>query len=192
MASEKLNIISGGKKWLYSLFGKTPTEEANQASGTEAPQESREPQEDSVASDIKMFKDFAEKSFEKTKTILTPFAKKGVSSATGASKAVSSSVDNKFIKTLIRSFLIIFFAIVLIFIAVYLFRMLKQENGSVPTGSTSTTPVPFAPSKPSVYAQDAEVLKLEEDINILERELTTVNIKEDGINPPKLDFDIKF
>ncbi|OGM10407.1 hypothetical protein A2Z67_02900 [Candidatus Woesebacteria bacterium RBG_13_36_22] len=192
MADKKLNIIEGGKKWFRSLVGKTTFEDINILPEADTSQELQEQQEDSVANDIRMFKDFAKRNIEKTKTILTPFAKKGASSATDVTKVVSSSVDNKFIKALVRSFLIIFFVIVLIFIATYLFKTLKKENGIVHNNGVSVTPVPFEPYKPSIYAQDAEVLKLEEDVNILERELAEVKIKEDGINPPKLDYDISF
>ena len=191
MAGEKLNIIGSGKKWIYTLMGKTLPAEENKVAADET-QEPQEVREDSVANDMKSFKEFAKKSVEKTKTVLSPFAKKSVTSATDASKVVSTSVDNKFIKILIRTFLILFFIIVLVFIAFYLFRTIQEENGVVRTDGVSVTPVPFAPYKPSVYAQDPEVLRLEEEINILERELARVSVKEDGINPPKLDYDISF
>jgi hypothetical protein len=125
---------------------------------------------------------------------LSPFAKKGTTTATGATKAVAASVDNKFIKIVVRSTIIIFFAIVLIFIAVYLFGRLKEESGGISNGGVATTPspVPFDPYKPSVYAEDPEILKLEEDIRILEMELSGTEIKEDGINPPRLDWNVNF
>lgn len=190
MAEKKLNLIKKSKKWFYSLMGKTPS--VDNQTAVKSQEETQEPQEDSVVNDIKMFKEFAKKSFDKTRTLLTPFAKKGAASATDASKVVTTSVDNKFIRLLIRSFLIIFFTIVLIFIAIYLFKMIQNEDGTTHTGGVSATPVPFAPYKPSVYAQDPEVLRLEDEVNILERELTRVTIKEDGINPPKLDYEISF
>ena len=152
MADKKLNIIEGGKKWFRSLVGKTTFEDINILPEADTSQELQEQQEDSVANDIRMFKDFAKRNIEKTKTILTPFAKKGASSATDVTKVVSSSVDNKFIKALVRSFLIIFFVIVLIFIATYLFKTLKKENGIVHNNGVSVTPVPFEPYKPSIYA----------------------------------------
>jgi len=192
----KINIFGAGKKWLYSLMGKkVPVEEkvAPVAGNSSDNQPLQDVQEDSIASDIKMFKDFTKKSIDATKTMLSPFAKKGATTATGAAKTVSSSVDNKFIKMVVRSFIIIFFAVILLFIASYLFKRLKEEQEITHNGSVSVvTPVPFEPYVPSVYAQDPEILQLEEDLDILGKELNSVNIKEDGINPPKLDYDINF
>ena len=70
--------------------------------------------------------------------------------------------------------------------------MLKNGGVISQNPQTIVTPVPFVPFKPSVYADDPEVLKIEEDLTLLERELNQVKIKEDGIDPPKLDFDISF
>ena len=143
MSEKKYDLIGGSKKWLYSLMGKVPPESPRENVSQEIDQEIVEPQEDSIASDMKMFKDFFSKSVEKAKTAITPFAKKSTISATKTTQAVSASVDNKFIKTIVRSFIIVLLAIVLIFIAVNLFKMLGQENGSIPTGSVSVTPVPI-------------------------------------------------
>jgi hypothetical protein len=193
MAVKNTNIIGSAKSWIYKLMGKTPPVIENETSGENAPQETQGVQEDSVANDMRMLKEFAKKSVEKAKTVVAPYAKKGMVSVSDTSKVVSTSADHKFIKTLIRTFLILFFTVVLIFIAIYLYRMLQKENVAVQPGSSvSVTPVPFSPFKPSVYALDPEVLQLEEEINILERELARVNIKEEGVNPPKLDFSINF
>lgn len=62
------------------------------------------------------------------------------------------------------------------------------QSQAVPT----PTPVGFQPYKPSVYAGDPEVLKLEEEINILDREVSSAQIKETTLNPPTLDFNINF
>ncbi len=185
----KTNIFVSVKKWLFNLTGK-PLPEGQDAIAQ--PVEPEALQEDSVATDIKMFKGLVGKGKEKINTLITPFAKKGITSATSASTAVRSSVDNKFLKNLVRAFLILFFTLILVFIAIYFFRMLKSENGITQTPGVSVTPPPFEPFKPSVYAEDPAVLKIEEDVNILERELIQTNIREDGIDPPLLDFDISF
>jgi len=187
--NQKANIFVAAKKWVYSLFGKSLPEEQNTVVQTAQPQN---PQEDSVATDIQTFKGYVGRLKEKASIFLTPFAKKGLTSATSASSAVRTSVDNKFLKNLVRTFLILFFTLVLIFLGIYFFRMLKSEDGITQFPGVSVTPPPFEPFKPSVYAEDPEILAIEEDVNILERELTQTKIREDGINPPSLDFDISF
>jgi hypothetical protein len=192
MAAKKINIIGGAKKWIFALMGKTLPVEDNKDTEDVQSQETGSVQEDSVANDMKKFKEFVKMGTEKAKTVISPYAKKSMTSATDASKVVSTSADHKFIKGLIRTFLILFFTMVLVFIAIYLFRTLQTESDPVAPVGESVTPVPFSPFKPSVYAQDPEILQLEEEINILERELARVNIKEDGINPPRLDYNINF
>lgn len=192
MAEKKLDILKEGKKWVFSLIGKPLADNSGVKVKVNSSQETQEPTEDSVANDIKMFKDFAKKSFDMTKKATIPFAKKGASSVTDTARVVSTSVDNKFIKNLVRLFVISFFVIILIFITIYLFKMLGQENNPVQIVGVSPTPVTFSPYKPSVYAEDLEILVLEEKINILEKEIMGVDIKEGGINPPKLDYNIKF
>ena len=195
MTDKKLDIIGGGKKWLYTLLGKSPPAEADSTAGVETVQEIRGPvgsQEDSIAGDIKIFKDLIKKGVDGTKTILSPFAKKGVESTVATTKAVTGSVDSKFIKIAVRSFIVIIFAIILIYIASFLFKRLREEKTVSQNGGAPVTQVPYEPFKPSVYANDPEVLILEEEIGILERELYGVNIKEDGIKPPQLDWNISF
>jgi hypothetical protein len=195
MADKKLDIIGGGKKWLYTLLGKTPPAEADSTAGVETVQETQEGvgfQEDSVAGDIKVFKDLVKKGVDGTKTILSPFAKKGVDSTVATTKAVAGSVDGKFIKIAVRSFVAILLAIILIIIASRLFKEFREEKPVSQNGGAPVTRVPYEPHKPSVYEQDPEILILEEEIGILERELYGVNIKEDGIKPPQLDWNISF
>lgn len=45
---------------------------------------------------------------------------------------------------------------------------------------------------PSRYATDSAVLKIEEDLKSVEKELNDLEINEVDLLPPKLDFDINF
>lgn len=177
------------RNWLLNLLGKPAP--VDQEDTPQAP-ESQDPQEDSVAQDVQTVKTIFGKVTDKISLFLAPFTKKGIASAASSATAVRTSVDNKFLKNLVRTFLILFFTLILVFIGIYLFRMLKEENVITQNPGLTVTPPPFEPFKPSVYAQDPEVLKIEEDVNILERELNQTKIREDGINPPSLDFDISF
>lgn len=195
MEDEKLNIMGNAKKWLYVLFGKTPLVSVSNMAEKVASKDLQKPQEiqeDSVAGDIRMLKNLIAKIIEKIGIVIAPYTKKGISVVGGVTGNVSLPVDSKFIKTLVRIFLIALFAIVLIFIAVYLFNTLKKEYQIDQATTINVTPAPFDPGRASVYAQDPEVLKLEEDINILERELNRINIKEEDVSLPGLDWNISF
>lgn len=189
-------MIGGAKKWLFALIGKPLPENSQVQDGNvqKNPLQNQEPQEDSVDGDIKMFKSFVNKGVGMVKTYLTPFAKKGTESVTNTTFAVKSSVDNKFIKIAVRSFIIIFFLIILIFVALYLFGRLKKEVEIVSPDNPVETPTPasFNPYKPSVYADDPEILILDEEINLLEGDIRGETIRESGINPPSLDYNISF
>lgn len=51
---------------------------------------------------------------------------------------------------------------------------------------------PFRSSNPSIYANDLDVLKIEEDINVLENEMLTTPLRESTLLPPNLEFKINF
>jgi hypothetical protein len=57
--------------------------------------------------------------------------------------------------------------------------------------SVPTIP-PFLSSDPSIYANDPEILKLEEDINVLKNEMSTTPLRESSLLPPALEFRINF
>lgn len=63
---------------------------------------------------------------------------------------------------------------------------IPQETNRTPTA------VPYTPYLPSVYADDPEILRLEEDVRVLENEVARVNIREVKLIPPRLDFNISF
>ena len=47
-------------------------------------------------------------------------------------------------------------------------------------------------SNPSPYANDLIILKIEQDIKKIDKELQETDLKEASLNPPLLDMDIKF
>jgi hypothetical protein len=226
MTKQNINLIGGVKKWLNALMGKPQPKSAspqpdNIQQGVKLDKEepkkvqveqsqmsiskNSSPQavqdqgtgEDSVKTDIKIIKSFTKKGTNTLKGMLKPYAQKGGESVTQTTKAVKGSVDNKFIKIVVRSFIILFFALILFFIAYYLFTRLKEEGDNTSNNNENVvvatpTPIYFDPYKPSIYAEDPEILRLEEEINILKGEISGITIKETGINPPKLDWEINF
>lgn len=80
--------------------------------------------------------------------------------------------------------------ILLIVISVVLGRDPK-EFITLPTPTPASTP--FATSKPlSKYATDSAVLKIKQDIDNLDRDLSTVDLDESNLKPRTLDFEISF
>lgn len=73
-----------------------------------------------------------------------------------------------------------------------------RTNGILPSdgifGGGEPTPTlgEIAPTIPSIYALDSVVLQLEEDINTLDGQLSSTVLKENTLDPPKLDYDIRF
>ena len=87
------------------------------------------------------------------------------------------------------------FSPLLLIIAFAIYVKLFQKT--LPTREGQTIPPtptysPFQKFKPSVYANDPTVIKLEETLNVLDREMATVPLTEDTLTPPVLDFNISF
>ncbi len=90
------------------------------------------------------------------------------------------------------------FLILLIIIAVGVSildrRLVNPTQTSTPTVSqASPTPQEFIPqTEPSIYANDAEVQKLDEETRVLDGEVTRLQLRESTLNPPILDFNVNF
>lgn len=177
------NIINSFASWINSLLGRSKMdvkkmeEAVNKAPSQEKGPQSEYKGEDSVAADFFKFKEFLSALFSKVG--------QKVPKTTSKSLRIPSGI----LKFLI--FLLI--VIVLILVAVNLFKKAKENGGETPFFSQETpTPGTFNPIKPSVYTDDPEVLELEEEINVIEKELTAVNIKEERLGIPLLDFKVDF
>ncbi|MCH7641029.1 hypothetical protein IID22_02445 [Patescibacteria group bacterium] len=96
------------------------------------------------------------------------------------------------IKKLLRIGTIAVLLVVLFYIGSQILRTLTQdgENGQIVV--TTPSVAPFHPLNPSIYADDEQVLQMEEDVKVLDRELSTTQLKETILTPPVLDFDIDF
>ena len=68
----------------------------------------------------------------------------------------------------------------------------SKQNGGQITSMSTPTPLSFRPYKPSIYAGDEEIMTLEEDLEILRKEISGTNIRENILEPPQLDFKIEF
>lgn len=189
-------------KWFGALTGRpqpaspeVPEDQSKKPTETKSPEvkDAAAEEEDSVATDIKTFRSFTKRSIAKLSTMLKPYAKKGGDVSSSAATKAGEIVDKKFLRKLVRIFLILFFLLILIFVAIRLFKTSTNGgNGGGIANQPTPTPINYEPYKPSVYADDPVIKKLEEDINVLEGEISGTNIRETDLNPPTLDFNISF
>jgi len=156
--------------------------------------------QDQVVSDLGKLKEASKKVGEKVsgklKTTLYPKVSEGTPVVFQAGRNLGSSIssftNSETLKNILKTSAAIISLIVFFFIGIKVVNMImnKSENGEI--SLTTPTPVPYTPYKPSVYAEDEMVLKMEEDIKVLEKESSTVVLKETSLTPPVLDFDINF
>src|SRR3989344_5949697 len=85
--------------------------------------------------------------------------------------------------------LIFTFLLILFFTGTRVFTSLRKNSAQDSALTPTPTPLDYQGYKPSIWAEDKNILKLEEDINILEKELGT-NIRDTSLTPPILDFEI--
>ncbi len=182
----------GVTDWFRALIGKPKVEVPTQPEPSESKLEVLpEMQEDSIVQDIESLKSFV-------KNVGT--VKKKVASGKGTGLSVAQApggmANKPILKNIIRISLIVFFLFLLIFIGIKILKLTGGKNNGgtniQPTISTIPSPAPYVPHNPSVYANDPEVLKLEEDILVLERELSNTNVREDRLFPPTLDYNVRF
>lgn len=175
-------IIAPFVKRLNSLLGKKtqPVASGEVASG-ETRESSEPPSEESVGREV---------SEREMKDIER--AGKGVLSK---AKPLAGSVIKKFsLKSLGITLTILIFLSLGLLAASKLPDLLKKAGEGQEQGMAEPTPTPvgYQLYKPSVYAGDPEILKLEEEINIFDREVSGAVLKETTLNPPTLDFNIDF
>ena len=101
-------------------------------------------------------------------------------------------IGEKFLKILIRIFLVIFSLMVLIIIGVKLMSLFEEDERASSVSEPTTAPALYQSYQPSVYATDLEILQLEKELGMLEREMAGFNFNEAVLNPPNLDFEIRF
>ena len=150
------------------------------------------PEGDQIAVDIKKAKEIKEQIVQKVQQQLQPVVSQAVPKITNAAQPVKDMFAGKLIKKILRITAIVILIIIFLYI-ISLFAKNLRQNGEVAlNGLPTPTLAPYLPYNPSVYAEDDLVLKLEEDIKVLDRELSTTQLKENILTPPTLDFDINF
>jgi hypothetical protein len=149
-------------------------------------------QEDSVREDVKRAKGLIASIVGRIRDALSPFVKRGTSYAGSAFERSTESIGSKLPKIL-KPVAVVLILLFVIFLGINLFnRYLKPSgSGSNNTQQTPTVP-PFKTYEPSIYVDDEEILSIENELNVLERELENTRIIESNLNIPSLDYDINF
>lgn len=148
--------------------------------------------ENQITVDIRKAKKVKEQVIQKVQQQLQPVISEATPKITSAAQPVKSLFKGELIKKIFRIAAILFLIIIFLYI-ISLFVKNIRENGEIALdGLPTPTLVPYLPYNPSVYADDELVLELEEDINVLDRELSTSQLRETILTPPILDFDINF
>jgi len=108
----------------------------------------------------------------------------------------AKAAKEKMAKKPLFIFVSIFAFVLLAFLGLAIFMSFNQKNLN-PTTENQPTPTPPTEIKeeitsPSPYATDAALLKTEEEIKTLDKRLQETDLKESKLNPPSLDWEIKF
>lgn len=85
--------------------------------------------------------------------------------------------------------------IVLMFLSSLFFSVKKTANGvkkKTPAPLPQITILPDVVVNPSRYATDSAILKIEEDLKTVEKELDGLQVNEINLLPPRLDFNVTF
>lgn len=73
------------------------------------------------------------------------------------------------------------------------FRSTKPVSTPTPVPASQTPlPTPAGIGKPSIYATDSGVLKIENDINVLRTKLDGTDLEESNLKPPDINFYVNF
>lgn len=88
--------------------------------------------------------------------------------------------------------LVIMLVAIIAALYVRFFGIRPQNTGPTITKVPTPTFFDYTNYKPSVYADDSNFKKIDEGLNVLEREAVSTPLEEETLLPPPLDFDIVF
>lgn len=106
--------------------------------------------------------------------------------------SVGGTFSKKLAKKIIRVIVGVLIITLVLFAASQAVNIIRRDGQQPGALFPSPTGVFYEPTRPSVYAEDEQVLKMEDDLRVLDREVVSTSLKESTLNPPILDFDIDF
>ena len=98
-------------------------------------------------------------------------------------------------KKILKIFGASFGVLIVLLIILALVVGLRREKGNgapTPSPKAQKTPESEVVRNPSRYATDSAVLAIEEEVLEMDEKLRGVDLKESGLRPPQIEFDIKF
>lgn len=108
-----------------------------------------------------------------------------------------NDIKNKF-NNLPKNMKILILLVPVFFISIFLLLVTglggRVRNSILPTPTPVPTATPSVPeiANPSAYANDPEVLDLESKLSDFDKKLSQVELREDTIRPPTVDWDVNF
>jgi len=147
---------------------------------------------DQIMSDLTKAKEVGKKVVGKVKETITPMVNQNKNLIQTITTPARNMFDNPLIKKIVRISVIVILLLVFLYIISLLVKTARQNGEVAVPGLPTPTVAQYLPYNPSVYAEDELVLQLEEDIKVLDRELSTVQLKETILTPPTLDFNVNF
>lgn len=151
-----------------------------------------EKSDDAMASDIKKAKKATGKILNMVQASVSPVFSRQGSKIENIKSYFIDFADQDFGKKLLRFAGAAGFLVILLFIGSLVLKTVRETKEQDLVGVPGPTVGPFRPYKPSVYADDEGVLQMEEDAKVLNREVSTAQLKETILTPPVLDFNINF
>src|SRR5260221_6686240 len=198
------------KMWIYALMGKSMPVTIPEGQVTYQSQQSTNPTTPAatigakpMSPDDPLHQDL-EKAISLLKTITAklpkvslPIPSKPVVPQDSQLSQISELVKPNKLKNILPIFVVGIVVLILVvagvvFIVPYIKNLQKPKVNPIVITEPSPTPIEQPQTQPSIYANDPDILKLEEDINVLDREVVGTQLREPTLNAPVLDFNISF
>lgn len=187
------------KKFLNALLGRPNPVEAPQAS-TPAPVGTQPVSpDDPLHQDLEKASSLFKNLTAKLPKVELPIAKTSSTQAiedpnlAQVSELIRPNKMKKLLPAIIGGVILLVLILIGVFVVVPIIsKMRAPKETPVVVLTPSPTPIEQAPTQPSIYANDPEILKLQEDINVLDREVVGTQLRETTLNAPVLDFNVSF
>jgi len=108
------------------------------------------------------------------------------------SEIIKPNKVKKLIPLIIGLVILLVLVLVGFFAYSYIAKLRAPKENPIVVTNPSPTPIEQEQTQPSIYANDPDILKLQEDINVLDREVVGAQLRESTLNAPVLDFNISF
>lgn len=212
-SNKKLNPVV---KWLNMLMGKPVAKDIPvEVKQSDQPTQSQpaaptvtppinptveEAVQDSITADFEKVQKVAQKVFKTASIKATPLVNKGKAESAVLASSAGKVIDTSFLRKAIKMLIVILVLMVIVFMAIKIFpnKIISPAGEISPTkeeisGQTeSLAPIDYHQYIDSIYATDPEVLRVEESIKVLDREINNIQYKDPALNPPSIDFDVSF